>query len=74
MGKVWNELGEGELRRLYYHVDPAKFVGFNPDYKLIHIKAMPDGDEYREFVVRPTTEQEREDFADKDKDWSYIDR
>ena len=73
MGKVWNELGEGELGRLYCYVDPAKYMAFNPDYKLMHLKALPDGDEYCEMAVRPTTEQERKDFADKDKDWSYID-
>ena len=48
-------------------------MAFNPKFKLIHTKALPDGDEYCELVVRPTTEQERKDFADKDKDWSYID-
>jgi len=74
MGNVWNELGEGELGRLYCYVDPAKYMGFNPNFKLIHTKALPDGDEYCELVVRPTTEQERKDFADKDKGWSYIDR
>jgi len=73
MGKVWNELSAGELGRLYCYVDPAKYMGFNPNFKLIHTKALPDGDEYCELALRPTTEQERRDFADKDKDWSYID-
>jgi len=74
MGKVWNELGQGELGRLYCYVDPAKYMAFNPNFKLCHVKALPDGDECCELVVRPTTEQERHDFADKDGDWSYIDR
>lgn len=74
MGKVWNELGEGELGRLYCYVDPAKYMAFNPNFKWIHTKALPDGDEYCEFALRPTTEQERKDFADKNKDWSYIDK
>ncbi len=73
MGEVWNELGEGELGRLYCYVDPAKYMAFNPNFKLMHLKALPDGDPYCERAVRPTTEQERKDFADKDKDWSYID-
>jgi len=73
MGQVWKELEEDELGRLYCYVDPAKYMAFNPDFKLIHIKALPDGDEFCEFAVRPTTAQEREDFADKDADWSYID-
>lgn len=74
MGRVWNELGEGKLGRLYCYVDPAKYMAFNANFKLIHIKALPDGDEYCEFAVRPTTEQERKDFAAKDRDWSYIDK
>lgn len=74
MGKLWNELGEGKLGRLYCYVDPAKYMAFNPNFKLIHTKALPDEDEYCELTVRPTTEQERKDFADKDKDWSYVDR
>jgi len=73
MGKVWHKLGEDELGRLYCYVDPAKHMAFNPNFKQMHMKALPDGDEYCELVVRPTTEQERKDFADKDKDWSYID-
>lgn len=68
MGKVWNELGEGKLGRLYCYVDPAKYMAFNPNFKLSHIKVLPDGDEYCEFAIRPTTEQERKDFADKDKE------
>jgi len=74
MGKVWNELGEGKLGRLYCLVDPAKFMTFNPDYKLAHAKALPDGDPYCEFCIRKTTEQERWDFASDDAEWTYIDR
>lgn len=73
MAKLWNELGEGKLGRLYCYVDPAKYITFNPGFKLVHTKALPDGDEYCEFVIKPTTEQERKDFADEDKDWSYVD-
>ena len=74
MGKVWADLGENELGRLYCYVDPAKYMAFNPDFKLIHLKALTDGDEYCEFTVKPTTEKERQDFADSNKDWSYIDK
>ena len=74
MGKLWQELGEGELGRLYCYVDPAKYMAFNPGFKLMHLKALPDGDEYCELVVRPTTEQERKDFTADDKDWRYIDK
>jgi len=70
---MWHRLGEDELGRLYCYVDLVKYMAFNPDFKQIHLKAVPDGDEYCEFAVRPTTEQERKDFADENKDWSYID-
>jgi len=74
LAKVWKEYGEDEIGRLYCYVDPAKYMAFNPNFKLRHLKAMPDGDEYCEFTVEPTTEQEREDFLAHDKDWSYIDK
>jgi hypothetical protein len=74
MAKVWLECGEGELGRLYCYVDPAKYMAYNPKYKMLHLKAMPDGDEYCEFAIRPTTPEEQADFASEDKDWSYIDK
>lgn len=74
MGKVWREYGEEELGKLYCYVDAAKYMYYNPDYKLIHTKAMPaDGVDYCEFCVQETTEKEKEDFFSEDKDWSYID-
>ena len=73
MGEVWNQLGVNRLGRLYCHVDPAKYMSFNPNFKFVHTKALPDGHDFCELVVRPTTEQERKDFAEKDKNWSYID-
>lgn len=74
MAKIWREYGEEELGRFYCYIDPAKYMAYNPNFKLVHIKAMPDGDDYCELTVRATTEKEREDFASEDKDWSYIDR
>ena len=74
MGKLWNELGDGDIGCLYCYVDTAKYMAFNPNFKLIHTKAMTRGDEYCEFVVRPTTEQDREEFAAKYTDWSQIDK
>ena len=73
MGKFWLEVGEGELGRLYCFCDTSVSMGYNPDYKVVHLKALPDGDPYCELVVRPTTEQERKDFA-AGEDWEYIDR
>ena len=73
MGKLWRELGAGELGRIYCYVDPAKYMAYNPDFKLIHYKALPDGDEYCELGVVPTTEKDREEFAAKDSDLKSID-
>jgi len=74
LGEVWKEYGEEKLGRLYCYVDPAKYMAYNPNYKLVHIKALPDGDDYCELTVRPTTEQERKDFSSEKKDWRYIDK
>jgi len=74
MGKLWVDQNEAELGRLYCYVDPAKYMAYNPDFKLMHIKALTDGDDYCEFCVRKTTEQEKRDFSDDEADWSYIDK
>lgn len=74
MGKLWNELGKGDIGCLYCYVDPAKYMAFNPSFKLIHTKAVTRGDEYCELVVRPTTKRDRQEFAAKDTDWSQIDK
>ena len=73
MARVWNEYGENKLGRLYCYVDPAKYIAYNPDYVLAHVKALPDGDDYCEFCVRQTSPKERADFASDDADWLYID-
>ncbi len=74
LAKVWKEIGGEKLGRLYCHMDVAKYMAYNPNYKLIHTKAIPDGDEYCELAVKPTTAREKEDFSAEDKDWLYIDK
>lgn len=74
MDKLWKEYGEEKLGRLYCYVDPAKYMAYNSRFKLIHIKALPDGDDCCEMTVRSTTAKERKDFLSKDKDWSYLDK
>lgn len=74
MAQVWKEYCQEELGKLYCYVDPAKYMAFNPKCKLVHTKALPAGDEYCEFAIRETTEEERQDFSEKEKDWSYIDK
>jgi len=74
MGKLWHDMGEDEIGRLYCYVDPAKYMAYNFDFALVHKKSIPDGDDYCEFIIRKTTKKEKEDFSDDDKDWSYIDK
>lgn len=72
MGLLWNEHGKGELGRCYCMVDPASSMFFNPDHKLVHTKALPDGDPYCELVMRPTFERDKREFAAADTDWDAI--
>jgi hypothetical protein len=72
MGQVWNEYGKGKLGRFYCMVDPASSMAFNPDHKLVHTKALPDGDPYCELVMRPTTDDDKKEFAAEDTDWDRI--
>lgn len=74
LADVWKEYNEEKLGRLYCYVDPAKFMGYDPNYKQIHTQAVPDGDKHCEMAIRQTTEKERHDFASKEKDWLYVDR
>jgi hypothetical protein len=74
MAQVWKAYGEEKLGRLYCYVDPAKYMAYNPKFKLAHVKALPDGDEYCEFCIRETSQQERDDFQSDDRDWLYIDK
>jgi hypothetical protein len=72
MGKVWHEQGGDALGRYYCYVDPASSMAFNSDFKLVHTKALPDGDPYCELVMRPTTEKDRQEFLAKNTDWKSI--
>jgi hypothetical protein len=74
MAKVWRELGEEDLGALYCYVDPAKYMYYNPNYKLVHKKAMPvTGGDICEFIVEMTTEEERESFSQGQANWVKID-
>jgi predicted hydrocarbon binding protein len=74
LAKVWEEYGEEKLGRLYCYMDVAKYMAYDPNYKYVHTKAIPDGDDFCEFEIKPTTEEERKDFFAKDRDWFYIDK
>jgi hypothetical protein len=72
MGKVWREHEGDALGRYYCFVDPASSMAFNPDFKLVHTKALPDGDPFCELVIRRTTEEDRREFSAKDTHWKSI--
>lgn len=72
MGRVWQECDANELGRIYCYVDPASSMEFDRKCKFVHTKALPDGDEYCELVMRPTTETDREEFASSDTDWDSV--
>lgn len=74
MGRVWREMGEEELGRIYCYIDPAKSMAYNPDWALVHASCMPDGDAHCDLCYRQTTEEEKEDFARSDTDFERIDR
>lgn len=73
MAKVWKEYGSEDLGKLYCYVDPAKYMGLDSQYKMIHTKNEPNGDNYCEFAVRETRKKEREDFSSNSIDWSEVD-
>ena len=65
--KVWHDMGEDKLRRLCCYVDPAKYMVYNPEFNLVHSKAVLDGDSYYELTVKDSSDQERKGFATKTK-------
>ncbi len=73
MAQVWREFDEEALGNLYCYIDTAKYMWYNPDYKLTHVCSMPaHGIDYCEFELQKTTEQEKADFF-ANKDWRYLD-
>lgn len=75
LGKIWREYQEEELGRLYCYVDLAKSMYYNPYFKLVHTKCMPEGqDEECEFDILPTTQEEREKFFNDEANWTEIDK
>lgn len=74
LAKVWHEYDGDALGRLYCYVDPAKYMAFNPDHKLVHLKCVPDGDAFCEFKLCRTTDHDRRLFDSNDPDWITIDK
>lgn len=74
LGEVWKRRGRSDLGRFYCFVDPAKYMAYNPAYKLVHLKSVPDGDPYCEFQVCRTGDEDRKLFASDDHGWVAIDK
>jgi len=74
MGKLWRELGEEELGRIYCYIDSAKSMAFNPDWVLVHKTCMPDGDPHCDLCYRRTTEEEKSNFLKDDTDFENLDK
>lgn len=73
LAEVWKAYGKERLGRLYCYVDPAKYMSFNLEYKLAHIKTVLEGEPYCEFCIRRTTEQEKELFLSEEEEWIRVD-
>lgn len=74
LAEVWKEYGQEDLGRLYCLVDPVNAMTFNPDFKLISLEALPEGDPHCELVIRPTSDEERQAFRDGTLDWEKLQR
>jgi hypothetical protein len=72
LGKIVLEYGELDIGSLYCLIDPAKTMADNPEEKMIHTKCLTVGDDHCEFASVPTTQKEREDFAEN-RDWAHVD-
>ncbi len=52
LAKVWRELGDPALGRLYCYMDQAKYTAYNPELECVHVKNILDGDPYCELAIR----------------------
>lgn len=66
LAKIWREYNMDKLGRIYCYVDPIKYMSYNPSYKLIHLKTIPDGYDYCEFMITQTNERDKRLF-ERDK-------
>jgi len=71
--RIFREYGEQDVGCLYCYVDPAKTMAADPMRKVIHTTCAACGDDCCTFEEMSTTEKERKDFVNKDKDWRYVD-
>jgi hypothetical protein len=58
IAEPWHDYGEQELGGLYCLVDPAKMQAYHPDYTMVHLRKIPNGDPCCEIVIRPVGQKE----------------
>ena len=73
IGMTFIELQEKELGQLYCYIDAAKSMSEDLEKKLIHTDCVLCGDDYCTFKYSSTSEKEKEDFKNNDKDWKNVD-
>lgn len=72
MSKVWHEYGQDKLGRIYCYVDPASAMTFNPEFKMVHTKTVPDGDPFCELTFRSTSEEDKKELRKKTTNFKAI--
>ncbi|MCX5826238.1 MAG: L-2-amino-thiazoline-4-carboxylic acid hydrolase [Deltaproteobacteria bacterium] len=72
MSKVWHEYGQDKLGRIYCYVDPASVMTFNPEFKMVHTKTVPDGDPFCELTFRSTSEKDKKELRKKTTNFQAI--
>ncbi len=73
LAKVFNLLKEEELGKLYCYIDAAHSMANDSSNKAIHTKNILCGDSYCQIKTEITTEKERKNFKESDKNWKYVD-
>jgi hypothetical protein len=73
LAQVFREMGETELGRLYCYVDAAKSMAVDPESKLVHTACEPCGDGFCAFKKLPTSDEEKQHFADQNLKWKDVD-
>jgi predicted hydrocarbon binding protein len=71
--KVFKQQDALDVGHMYCYVDAAKSMALNPEEKMIHTSCEACGDEICVFDIVPTTEEERNAFADADGSWQAVD-
>ncbi len=74
LAKVFKHFREEEIGKLYCYIDAARAMAKNPKDKAIHTKCILCDDDYCQIKVEKTTEKERNDFKNNDKDWKDVDK